>query len=91
MASATSDVGVPGFAPGARWSSMRFVASGLLVGNWKRVMPMLFQAMPQKPPAVPKTSALPGPYQSRSHLRSIMELIGPREKLNPILAVKYGF
>jgi hypothetical protein len=48
-------VGVPGFAPGARWSSTRFVASGLLVGNWKRVMPTLFQAMPQKPPAVSKT------------------------------------
>jgi hypothetical protein len=34
---------------------MRFVASGFLVGNWKRVMPTLFQAMPQKPPAVSKT------------------------------------
>jgi hypothetical protein len=33
---------------------MRFVASGLLVGNWKRVTPTLFQAMPQKPAAVSK-------------------------------------
>jgi hypothetical protein len=31
------------------------VASGLLVGNWKRVMPTLFQVMPQKPAAVSKT------------------------------------
>jgi hypothetical protein len=27
---------------------------GALAGNWKRVMPALFQAMPQKPPAVSK-------------------------------------
>jgi hypothetical protein len=54
MASATSGVGAPGFAPGARRSSIRFIASGLLVGNWKRVMPTLFQAMPQKPAAVSK-------------------------------------
>ena len=51
-ASATSGVGAPGSAPGTRRSRIRSVALALLVGNWKRVMPTLFQAMPQKPPAV---------------------------------------
>jgi hypothetical protein len=32
----------------------RSVAVALFVGNWKRVMPALFQAIPQKPPAVSK-------------------------------------
>jgi hypothetical protein len=54
MATATSGGGAPGFAPGDRRSNSRFVASGLLVGNWKRVMPTLFQAMPQKPATVSK-------------------------------------
>jgi hypothetical protein len=40
--------GRAGFYAGARRSNSRFVASGLLVGNWKRVLPTLFQAMPQK-------------------------------------------
>jgi hypothetical protein len=33
----------------------RLVASGLLVGNWKRVMPTLFQVMLQRRAAVSKT------------------------------------
>jgi hypothetical protein len=53
-ASATSGLGAPGFAPSVRRSSTRSVASALFVGNWKRVMPASFQAIPQKPPAVSK-------------------------------------
>jgi hypothetical protein len=45
-------VGVPGFTPGMRRRRFRPVASALLVGNWKCVIPTSFQAMPQKPPAV---------------------------------------
>jgi hypothetical protein len=30
-------------------------------------------------------------HQSGSHLRSVMELVGPRQEFNPVLAVKYGF
>jgi hypothetical protein len=37
----------------------------LLVGNRKRVMPTLFQAMPQKPPAVSKTAGLDRHYGKR--------------------------
>src|SRR5215831_7204580 len=53
-ASATSGMGAPGFAPGIWRSRVRSVALALFVGNWKRVMPALFQAIPQKPPAVSK-------------------------------------
>ena len=51
---AASSVGTPGSPPGSRRRRFRSVASALLVGNWKRVMPTLFQAMPQKPPTVSK-------------------------------------
>jgi len=44
----------PGFAPAARRSTLLSVASALFAGNWKRVMPASFQAIPQKPPAVSK-------------------------------------
>ncbi|HEX3418217.1 MAG TPA: hypothetical protein VHT21_17705 [Stellaceae bacterium] len=44
MASATSGVGAPGFYAGRPAEQQSFVASGLLVGNWKRVMPTLFRA-----------------------------------------------
>jgi hypothetical protein len=47
-------VGALGFAPGTRRSRTPSVALALFVGNWKRVMPAPFQAIPQKPPAVSK-------------------------------------
>jgi len=47
-------VGAPGFALGIWRRKIRSVAVALFVGNWKRVMPALFQAIPQKPPAVSK-------------------------------------
>jgi hypothetical protein len=53
-ASTTSGVGAPGLAPGARRSNIRWAPSPLFAGNWKRVMPKLFQAMPQKPLPVSK-------------------------------------
>jgi hypothetical protein len=54
IVSITSGVGVPGWAPGNRRSSMCSAAPALRVGNRKRVMPTSFQAMPQKAPAVSK-------------------------------------
>jgi hypothetical protein len=47
-------VGVPGLAPGARRSNIRWAPSALFADNWKRVMPALFQAIPQKPLVVSK-------------------------------------
>jgi hypothetical protein len=44
----------PSDPSGARRSTIRSVASALFVGNWKRVIPALFQAIPQQPPAVSK-------------------------------------
>jgi hypothetical protein len=37
-------------------SKSRPAASTLFTGSWKRVMPIAFQAMPQKPRAVSKTT-----------------------------------
>jgi hypothetical protein len=50
-------------APGARRSNIRWAPSPLFAGNWKRVMPKLFQAIPQKPLPVSKikNGVLPSP------------------------------
>jgi hypothetical protein len=43
-------VGALGFAPRIWRRRIRSVAVALFVGNWKRVMPTLFQAIPQSRP-----------------------------------------
>jgi len=54
IASRTIGGGSPGSAPERRRRTSRSAASALLAGNWKRVIPESFHAMPQNPAAVSK-------------------------------------
>jgi len=78
---------VPGLAPGARRSNILWAPSALFAGNWKCVMPTLFQVIPKAATGFEnKIVVCCLAHRMALAFRSVIERVKARQEFNRVLA-----